>query len=105
MNALLFRRNAATDDAFSPVTARLADMAVAALVDEATLTPQPGLVDLRSRGAHRDMDWLLLCHSGWALHPVFGALAEAGRENAEPLALRERIGQIGRDGEAAMLLA
>jgi triphosphoribosyl-dephospho-CoA synthase len=84
---------------------QLADMAVAALIDEATLTPKPGLVDLRSRGAHRDMDWLLLCHSAWALHPTFCALAEAGCQLAEPRALRERIGQIGRAGEAAMLRA
>jgi triphosphoribosyl-dephospho-CoA synthase len=83
----------------------LADLAVSALMDEATLTPKPGLVDLRSRGAHQDMDWLLMCHSARALHPTFHGLAEAGRQIAEPLTLRVRIGQIGRQGEATMLRA
>lgn len=32
------------------LAARLADLAVAALIDEATLTPKPGLVDLRGDG-------------------------------------------------------
>jgi triphosphoribosyl-dephospho-CoA synthase len=105
MDALVFPNQGRPGDGRVAVPVQLADMAVAALIDEATLTPKPGLVDLRSRGAHRDMDWLLLCHSAWALHPAFCALAEAGREIAEPLALRERIGQIGRDGEAAMMLA
>jgi triphosphoribosyl-dephospho-CoA synthase len=105
MDALVFPSQGRRRDGREAVPVQLADMAVAALIDEATLTPKPGLVDLRSRGAHRDMDWLLLCHSAWALHPAFCALAEAGRQIAEPLALRERIGQIGRDGEAAMMRA
>jgi triphosphoribosyl-dephospho-CoA synthase len=92
-------------DVYQPAVVRLADLAVSALIDEATLTPKPGLVDLRSRGAHHDMDWLLMCHSAWALHLTFCALAEAGSEIDEPLTLRERIGQIGRDGETTMLQA
>ena len=60
--------------------ALLADHAVAALVDEAMLTPKPGLVDLRGRGAHRDMDWVLMCASARALHPTFAALAVAGAD-------------------------
>jgi triphosphoribosyl-dephospho-CoA synthase len=83
----------------------LADLAVSALMDEATLTPKPGLVDLRSRGAHQDMDWLLMCHSARALHPTFHGLAETGRRISDLLTLRVRIGQIGRQGEAAMLRA
>lgn len=84
-------------------TTLLADCAVAALVDEAMLTPKPGLVDLRGRGAHRDMDWSLMCHSARALHPTFDALAQAGSRIPDLPTLRARIGQIGRLGEAAML--
>ena len=83
----------------------LADLVVAALIDEVTLTPKPGLVDIRSRGAHRDLSWDLMCHSAWALHPTFRAMAVAGQSIANPQQLRESIGRIGRDGEAAMLHA
>jgi triphosphoribosyl-dephospho-CoA synthase len=105
MDALFSPKADAAIDACGLDMLWLADMAVSALMDEATLTPKPGLVDLRSRGAHRDMDWMLMCHSAQALHPTFHALAEAGRRIAEPLTLRVRIGQIGRQGEAAMLQA
>lgn len=83
----------------------LADGAVAALIDEAMLTPKPGLVDLRGRGAHSDMDWSLMCHSARVLHPTFDALAQAGGTIPDMLTLRVRIGQIGRLGEATMLEA
>lgn len=82
---------------------RLADLVVNALIDEATLTPKPGLVDLRSRGAHHDMSWALMCDSAWALHPSFCAMAVAGESIDEPHALREHIGGLGRDAEAAMM--
>ena len=85
--------------------ATLARFAVAALVDEATLTPKPGLVDLRSRGAHRDLDWALMCRSACVLHPTFHAMAVAGALAHDAQALREELGQLGRDGEAAMLHA
>lgn len=85
--------------------ALLADMAVSALMDEVMLTPKPGLVDLRSRGAHADMDWMLMCHSARTLHPTFHGLAEAGQRIFHPLTLRARIGQIGRQGEVAMMQA
>jgi triphosphoribosyl-dephospho-CoA synthase len=76
---------------------------VEALIDEVTLAPKPGLVDIRSRGAHRDLDWRLMCVSALALQPTFVELARAGFEIEPMLALRERIGAIGRDGEARML--
>jgi triphosphoribosyl-dephospho-CoA synthase len=56
----------------------LAGMAVAALIDEAMLTPKPGLVDLRGSGAHDDLNWLLMCHSARTLSPFFEAMAQAG---------------------------
>jgi triphosphoribosyl-dephospho-CoA synthase len=60
---------------------------------------------MRSRGAHRDLNWLLMCHSAWALHGTFCAMASAGQSMADPQALRERIGRLGRDGEQAMMRA
>lgn len=84
---------------------RLADAAVAALVDEAILTPKPGLVDLRGSGAHDDLNWRLMCHSASTLHPYFAAMAQAGLALRDMQALRERIGALGRDAERAMMRA
>ena len=83
----------------------LADNAVAALIAEATLTPKPGLVDMRSRGAHHDLNWSLMCHSARALHPAFFAMAQAGRHIQSVLSLREEIGRLGREGELQMMQA
>jgi len=85
--------------------ARLAAMAVQALVDEAMLTPKPGLVDMRGSGAHHDLSWLLMCRSAHALQPAFLQMAEAGACIADPVLLRRRIGAIGRSAEAAMMAA
>jgi triphosphoribosyl-dephospho-CoA synthase len=84
---------------------RLAQMAVDALVDEAMLTPKPGLVDMRGSGAHTDLSWLLMCRSAHALQPAFHAMAEAGTSIEDMVELRRRIGAIGRDAEAAMMAA
>ena len=84
---------------------RLAAGVVQALADEVTLSPKPGLVDIRSRGAHRDLDWALMCLSAQTLRPTFTAMAEAGQRIRDLVALRERIGHLGRLGEATMLRA
>lgn len=90
---------------FKPRAAGLAQMVVTALIDEVTLTPKPGLVDFRGRGAHHDLNWMLMCHSAWALHPGFCAMAEAGAGSVGTQRLREQIGQIGRQAEATMMQA
>jgi triphosphoribosyl-dephospho-CoA synthase len=93
-------------DAAPDLALALADHAVTALIDEAMLTPKPGLVDLRGTGAHRDLSWPLMCASACALRPAFGQMALAGLLIADDDAtLRRRIGAIGRDGEAAMMAA
>lgn len=92
--------------ALAPARAeRLAQLAVDALVDEAMLTPKPGLVDLRGSGAHRDLTWLLMCRSACALQPAFCRMAQAGHAIRDPQQLRHRIGAIGREAEAAMMEA
>ncbi|ARP82660.1 triphosphoribosyl-dephospho-CoA synthase MdcB [Bordetella genomosp. 8] len=85
--------------------AYLAGQAVEALIDEATLAPKPGLVDIRSRGAHKDLNWSLMCLSAHTLRPTFQACAHAVRDAADARGLRQRIGSLGRAGEAAMLAA
>ncbi|MDR5750089.1 MULTISPECIES: triphosphoribosyl-dephospho-CoA synthase [unclassified Caballeronia] len=102
------RDNLAMSAAPSPRTApdpaeRLGEAVVLALIDEVTLAPKPGLVDIRSRGAHHDLDWRLMCASALALQPTFVELARAGTQTLPLPALRERIGAIGREGEARML--
>lgn len=87
-----------------PEAAALADLAVQALLDEVTLTPKPGLVDLRGRGAHEDIDLALMCASANALRPGFEAMALAGAADwQDPVLLRERLGLLGRAAECAMM--
>lgn len=47
----------------------IATRAVAALIDEACLTPKPALVDRRGSGAHRDLSLDIMLRSAKALHP------------------------------------
>ncbi|WP_296952851.1 triphosphoribosyl-dephospho-CoA synthase [uncultured Massilia sp.] len=91
---------------FPTRAAAIAGHAVQALVDEAMLTPKPGLVDLRGRGAHADLSWPLMCASACVLGPYFERMAQAGAAlAADGPALRRRIGAIGRAAEAAMMAA
>ncbi|SDR26786.1 triphosphoribosyl-dephospho-CoA synthase [Paraburkholderia fungorum] len=86
--------------------ARLARYAIAALIDEAQLTPKPALVDRRGSGAHRDLDLSTMLRSAHALEPTFAALARSARRRGEPSALlRTELAQIGRQGEQDMLNA
>ena len=83
---------------------RLADLAVQALIDEADLSPKPGLVDRRGNGAHDDLHLGLMHASAVALWPTFKAMAEAAQELGEVgQPLREALGRLGREGETEML--
>ena len=82
----------------------LADLAVESLIDEAELSPKPGLVDRRSSGAHSDMSLALMHASALSLWPCLRQMAEAAEQHGQIGApLRAALGRIGRDGEAAML--
>lgn len=107
MTALHFLRQPGTGQARANAgrPAALAGLAVDALVDEAVLTPKPGLVDMRGNGAHHDLSWLLMCRSACALRPAFLHMALAGATLRDPHRLRHRIGAIGREAEAAMMAA
>ncbi|AHL36447.1 triphosphoribosyl-dephospho-CoA synthase [Pseudomonas brassicacearum] len=83
----------------------LADIAVDALIDEADLSPKPALVDRRGNGAHTDLHLGLMHASALSLWPAFKEMAEAALDCGEiGLPLREALGRIGREGEAAMLV-
>jgi triphosphoribosyl-dephospho-CoA synthase len=83
----------------------LADLAVTALIAEATLTPKPALVDSRGPGAHTDLNLALMLRSAHALHSTFVALACAASGQLPDQVLRERLAAIGREGEQIMLAA
>ena len=83
----------------------LAEFAVHALIDEVNLTPKPALVDRRGNGAHHDLTLELMERSAKSLKPMFEAMAQVALEHGTVSQhLREAIGQIGRDGEAVMLM-
>ncbi|MDR3413360.1 MAG: triphosphoribosyl-dephospho-CoA synthase [Formivibrio sp.] len=87
----------------APFPERLADLAVEALLDEARLTPKPGLVDGRGAGAHHDLSLALMCRSAYALRPAFIAMAACAHDQPVSIALREQLGAIGRQAETAMM--
>jgi triphosphoribosyl-dephospho-CoA synthase len=83
--------------------AAIAELAVQALHAEALLTPKPGLVDRDGSGGHTDMNLDMLLRSADALSDTFVQLAIAGRETQDRHLLRDRVGALGRAGEAIML--
>ncbi len=83
----------------------IARAATAALLDELSTTPKPGLVDLEHRGAHRDMCVERLHASACSLEPFFQEIATCARGSDVSPQLREEIGAVGRRAERAMLRA
>lgn len=83
----------------------LASHATQSLIDEARLSPKPGLVDSRGSGAHQDLTLELMERSAHSLTPTFQQLAIASWQRPVDIALRQEIGRIGRDGERSMMLA
>jgi triphosphoribosyl-dephospho-CoA synthase len=87
------------------VALELSDLAVAALLEEAELTPKPALVDCRGNGAHHDLDLARLRRSALALQDGFAAIARVAAGEKPSLRLRAQIGRIGREMEQRMLAA
>ncbi|MGE4276706.1 MAG: citrate lyase holo-[acyl-carrier protein] synthase [Lawsonibacter sp.] len=79
---------------------RLADLAVNALLDEARLTPKPGLVDGRNNGAHGDMDLHLMEISAHCLRPFFLQAVQLGMEHPDCM---PRLQTAGIAAEQTML--
>jgi len=104
--ATLSRSDARTHGNGEAIAETIGELAVAVLIDEATLTPKPGLVDGRGSGAHPDMSLRLMIASAHSLRDGFVAMARAGQAATRiDTSLRERLGALGRDTEAAMLQA
>jgi triphosphoribosyl-dephospho-CoA synthase len=93
------RKSALSD---SKLLARLASQA---LIQEAELTPKPGLVDRRGAGAHHDLSLDLMIVSARVLEPYFEKMAQAAKLETSRNSLRTRLGRLGRDAETAMLKA
>ncbi|KAI3593773.1 Triphosphoribosyl-dephospho-CoA synthase [Cupriavidus sp. U2] len=94
------------DVAPSGLAGAIGGLAVAVLVDEARLAPKPGLVDARGNGTHADMSLTLMIASAHSLGDSFAAMALAGQHARRiDVALRERLGALGREAETAMLRA
>ncbi|WP_221563105.1 triphosphoribosyl-dephospho-CoA synthase [Alkalihalobacillus sp. TS-13] len=89
-----------TADQYSRV---LADLAVGALIDEAELTPKPGLVDKQDSGSHADMDLELMIKSANGLYDTFAEIGCVSYRQMPTQELREKIARIGRVGEEKML--
>lgn len=93
------------EPAAPPLAAHLAYLAVWALIEEASLTPKPALVDGRGHGAHPDLSLAAMHRSAHALHPTFLAMAQAAAGRPASRALREELAALGRAGEPAMMAA
>lgn len=84
---------------------QLAAIARDCLIDEARLSPKPGLVDSRGNGAHRDLTLALMERSADCLQPTFQQLACQCWQRPVDIALRETVGRLGREGEQQMMVA
>jgi triphosphoribosyl-dephospho-CoA synthase len=105
MSAIVHNARSIVDSACHATWAQeLGAHVVASLIDEACLSPKPGLVDSRGNGSHADLDLALMQRSARALEPAFASMAAAGALAGAPtVALRETLGRIGRDAEATMM--
>jgi len=86
-----------------PDPKRLGHHASKALVEEAELTPKPGLVDRRGPGSHHDLSLRLFVVSAHVLRPYFQSMAEEAQRERVQVVLRTTLGAIGRNAESEML--
>lgn len=93
------------DERKKAVTQQLAALVEEALIAEVTLSPKPGLVDALAAGAHSDMNYALFLKSAKTLTPFFEEMAQIAWQHAIDQELREKIAEIGRKAEKAMLIA
>lgn len=80
----------------------IAQGATCALIREVTLTPKPGLVDMRDTGSHQDLTLSMMKDSAYALYDTFYDMALLCYGEVPSLTIREKFGEIGRQGEAMM---
>lgn len=89
--------------AVSETAVYIGNCAYRALLEEVYTTPKPGLVDLYSNGAHKDMDVGTFEKSAEALHPWFVRMAAQGMTfQGDPEELFLAVRKTGLDAEKAM---
>lgn len=81
---------------------KLTSLAVRALIEEANLTPKPGLVDQNNTGSHSDLTIDLMIKSAKSLEGTFSKIAAVSFGENPNQILREEIAAIGRTGESIM---
>lgn len=84
------------------LSSTLAELAVASLIEEVSLTPKPGLVDRNDQGSHDDLTYHMMIESAQSLRETFYQMAFESYGEKPSQYLRERIGEIGRQGEMRM---
>lgn len=80
----------------------LSKLAVQSLIEEAELTPKPGLVDLDNNGAHTDLTIDVMVKSAKSLGETFNKMALVSYQQQPSQMIREEIASIGRFGESIM---
>lgn len=84
----------------------IGERAKQSLLEEVYTTPKPGLVDLLTNGAHKDMDFHSFERSASVLEPYFKKMAALGTDGIqEPEDLFLQLRRVGIDAEYAMLRA
>ena len=85
------------------LSALLGALARQALIEEAELTPKPGLVDRRGPGAHTDLSLELMIRSAFAIEPFIRLMAFQSMNEPPSGHLRRTLATTGRAAENAML--
>lgn len=83
----------------------ISNLAVAALINEAELTPKPGLVDKNSNGSHSDMNIQLMLRSANSLRSTFYNMAKVSYSKQPSETLLKSLAEIGLNGEKLMFAA
>lgn len=83
----------------------LGGAAYEALLEEAQLTPKPGLIDQANNGAHKDMDMESFRRSAEALAPYFKEAVHIGLAHAASGPAMDALRPAGIAAETAMLAA
>ena len=83
----------------------ISNLAVAALINEAELTPKPGLVDKNSNGSHSDMNIELMLRSANSLRSTFYNMAKVSYRKHPSETLLNSLAAIGLNGERLMFAA
>ena len=81
----------------------MSDLAVKSLLYEVSVTPKPGLVDMRDCGSHTDMDFYSFLNGISSLPAFFSEVTEyAASFEGSPFELARKVRILGKDAETTM---